>query len=423
MPGQSHFLAPCRSSTSAGKTTANGRLARLSLGRGHRGCVVVTGCFLLISCVGSTSRTREPLALVSRPRAPPSTITAVRTIVTPDSAVGIDELVARGRAHFAARRFDDAARDFDRIVELDPDGPFAKEAWFDAAAAHDELGDLEGATIRYLEVARRYPNDSYAREAIVRAVRLLTYLERWNEAGRAADLLLTRAAELPALQRIVAYGGKALSLVYSGNPDEADYFLNKGRDIVDSEKLDLAGALPRDLAGLYFALGELRRIRGEKIVFVPVPPDFPAVLESRCQLLLDAQSAYSDAMRAYDAHWSAMAGYRVGELYQKLHEDLMRIPPPAPATTDAKVDLFRGAMRLRYSVLLRKGLAMMEHTLSLAERTGERSEWVDKARDSKSALERGIREEESALDKLPYSRAELEQALEEVGRRAARKGR
>jgi tetratricopeptide (TPR) repeat protein len=295
------------------------------------------------------------------------------------------------------------------------------EAWFAGAAAHDELGDLDGAAARYFEVVRRYPGDATAREALVRSVRLLTYLERWEQAGKAADVLLARVNDLSPLERVVAYGGKALSLVFSGDPDAAEYFLSKGRDVVDGSSLDAAGALPRDLAGLYFALGELRRIRGEKIQFVPVPPNFPAVLEARCQLLLDAQSAYSDAMRAYDAHWSAMAGFRVGELYQKLHEELMRIPAPAAATTQARAQLFEGAMRLRYSVLLEKGLAMMQHTLTLAERTGEHSEWVAKAASAKAALERGVHEEQAALEKLPYSRAELERALEEVGKRSAKR--
>ena len=84
---------------------------------------------------------------------------------------------------------------------------------------------------------------------------------------------------------------------------------------------------------MYFALGELRRMRAERIHFVPVPENFGAALEQRCQLLLDSQSAYSDAMRAYDSHWSAMAGYRVGELYQKLHEELMQVPAPKAADT------------------------------------------------------------------------------------------
>lgn len=393
---------------------------RGSWGR-HRSLAAEIACFILVSSCGSPPRAaHSPTPANAASKSESAQMSVPRTIVTRDDATSIDEIAARARISFGERRFDDAARDFDRIVELDPDGAFARESWFDSAAAHDELGDLDGAASRYLEVARRYPADPLAREALVRSVRLLTYLERWDAAGAAADLLISRAPELPALHQIVAYGGKSLALVFSGNTDAAEYFLNKGRDIVEAKRLDAAGALPRDLAGLYFALGELRRIRGEKIVFVPVPPNFAAVLEERCQLLLDAQSAYSDAMRAYDAHWSAMAGYRVGELYQRLHEDLMRIPPPTAATTRARADLFAGAMRLRYAVLLRKGLAMMEHTLTLAERTGEHSDWVTRASASKGALEKSIRDEEAALDRLPYSRTDLERALDEVGRRSAR---
>src|SRR6185369_6201267 len=106
------------------------------------------------------------------------------------------------------------------------------------------------------------------------------------------------------------------------------------------------------------------------IAFNPVPQNFGDVLEQRCQGRLDAQNAYTDAMRSFDAHWSAMAGYRVGQLYQKLHLDVMQVPPPAKADTLKQKQLFEGAMRLRYRVLLEKGLAMMDGTVRLGERTG-----------------------------------------------------
>jgi hypothetical protein len=228
-------------------------------------------------------------------------------------------------------------------------------------------------------------------------------------------------ADLAPVERVVAYGGKALSLVFSDDPDQAEAFISKGRDVIDAERLDAAGAVPKDLAQLYFALGELRRIRGERIRLAPPPPDFVDALERRCQLLLDAQSAYSDTMRAYDAHWSAMAGFRVGELYQKLHEEVMQIPPPAAATTPAKAQLFQGAMRLRYSVLLEKGLTMMDHTLQMAERAGEHSEWVVRAADAKARLETAVRDENAALDRLPYSRDDLQKALADLTRHKAQR--
>ncbi|HEY3234687.1 MAG TPA: hypothetical protein VGJ84_08215 [Polyangiaceae bacterium] len=41
-------------------------------------------------------------------------------------------------------------------------------------------------------------------------------------------------------------------------------------------------------------------------------------------------------MRAYDAHWSAMAGYPVGDLYESSHRDLMQVPAPFAADTNER---------------------------------------------------------------------------------------
>src|SRR5207245_6890058 len=133
---------------------------------------------------------------------------------------------------------------------------------------------------------------------------------------------------------------RALARITVADDAQAEYFVSKARDIIERENLDAAGRIPQELAPVYFALGEVRRLRAERIHFSPMPPNFGAALEQRCQLLLDAQGAYSDSMRAYDAHWSAIAGYRVGELYQKLHQELMQVPPLKAADTERRRQLF-----------------------------------------------------------------------------------
>jgi hypothetical protein len=152
-----------------------------------------------------------------------------------------------------------------------------------------------------------------------------------------------------------------------------------------------------------------------------MPPNFGAVLEARCQLLLDAQSAYSDSMRAYDAHWSAMAGFRTSELYQKLHRDLLAVQPPPSADTERKRQLFEGAVRTRYAILLAKAKGMAEHTLAMAERTGEHSAWVDRTRAALKAIDQSIRDEESALAKLPYTKQDFEAYFAQMDQAAAAK--
>jgi tetratricopeptide (TPR) repeat protein len=313
----------------------------------------------------------------------------------------------------------EAARAFDRLFALDPDGPLAAQALLQSATAHERAGDREASARRLEQLAERFPRHALAREALVRTVRLRAFLEQWTRAGQAASLLLMRYADLRPFESVVALSGRALALVAAGDVDRALYYVEQARTVVEDHGLDAAGRLPRDLAQLYFALGEIRRIRAERIQFVPLPGDFPAELERRCQLLLDAQSAYSDTMRAYDAHWSAMAGYRVGQLYQKLHEELMRLPVPATADTPERRQLFEGAMRLRYAVLLSKALAMMEHTLAMAARTGERSEWVWRTEQAKRAIQRAMQAEQEAIDRLPYTREQLRAALDRLARQKA----
>jgi hypothetical protein len=210
-------------------------------------------------------------------------------------------------------------------------------------------------------------------------------------------------------------------LLAASQRDRAEYFIAKGLAVVDRYGLDRAGRVPPDLAELYFALGEARRQRADAAQLDPDVRHFSASLERRCQLLLDAQSAYSDSMRAYDAHWSTLAGYRVGELYQRLHAELMRVPAPRAATAREQ-QLFEGAMRLRYTVLLRKASKMLDHTLALARRTGEDSDWVRRAEESRNSIARALVDEQNALERLPFSAPDLQRALDDLAARSARPG-
>jgi hypothetical protein len=295
---------------------------------------------------------------------------------------------------------------------LEPDGSTGLRALFQAAEMYDYAGLQEQALARYEQVSRRFPNSELDSTARIRALRLLTYLEHYERAGELAELTAAKYKDLQGTNEIAVLSARALARVAAGDDVQAEYFVSKARDIIEAENLDAAGRLPQELAPIYFALGEVRRMRAERIHFVPVPENFGGLLEQRCQLLLDAQSAYSDAMRAYDAHWSAMAGFRVGELYQKLHEELMQVPAPKGADTPRRRELFEGAMRLRYSILLDKAKTMMDHTVSMADRTGEQSPWVLKARQARDAIAQATQDERDALARLPYTREQLQAALD-----------
>ena len=332
-------------------------------------------------------------------------------VVSPFSEVELAQQFEQARVMLIRERYKEAADAFDRLVRLAPDGETAAPSLYNGALAREGMFERQAAFERYQKLIERFPEHAVTRGAYFRFARLCSFLERWSDLASVADKTLA-LRDLSVLEAIDAHGAKALALVEMDKVDEAQKHVGQARDLIEQHRLGESGPPPIELAQVSFALGEVRRKRGEKITFNPMPPNFVEVLEQRCQALLDAQSAFTEAMRSYDAHWSAMAGYRVGQLYQQLHRDVMAIPPTGKADSLKKQQLFEGAMRLRYRVLLEKGLKMMEGTVRLGRRTGEDSAWVHRAEEAKKDIELSLEDEKRALAKLPYTEAELQQALD-----------
>ena len=373
----------------------------------------LTGCGASATPSPATPSSTGPAAA-----APVSTQEVPETVVSPYSDDELVQQFEHGRELMLAGKIEEAAAVFDKLVRLAPDGQTTPPALYNAGMCHEDLGDRDAAIDRYSALTRRFPAHASARPALLRAMHLYGYGERWPELVTSADAVLA-LPDLPVLEKIDGLGARALGNVEQGKLDEAEKDVGRARDLIEDKHLGESGKPPMELMQVSFALGEVRRLRSEKIGFDPLPPNFMQVLEQRCQALLDAQTAYTDAMRGYDAHWSAMAGYRVGQLYQKLHAEVMQIPPTAAAKTLKQKQLFEATMRLRYRILLEKGLKMMEGTVKLGERPGESSGWVARARDAKKDLEQALADEKAALAKMPFTEDEIREAMDKLKSKAS----
>jgi tetratricopeptide (TPR) repeat protein len=363
-------------------------------------------------CAAPAASAPGPVAPAAPDKPAGPTVEVPAMVVSPYSEAELAADFEKARALLLVDKNREAADAFDRLVRLAPSSALiAPPSLLDGGIAREGLGDRQGALERYRELVKRFPEHDTAKSALVRSARLLAYLERWADlAQTGADLAARR--DLTVLEAVEARGQRALGLVEAGSVDEASRAVMEARDLIEQNRLGEAGKPPIEVAVVSFALGEVRKKKSEQVTFSPLPPSFADALEQRCQGLLDAQAAFSDAMRSLDAHWSAMAGYRVGQLYQQLHHDVMAIAPPGKADTLKKKQLFEGAMRLRYRVLLEKGLKMMDATVRLGQRTGEASPWIARAEESKRDLERALSDEKAALSRLPFTEVELQAALD-----------
>jgi hypothetical protein len=314
------------------------------------------------------------------------------------------------------QRCEDAVHACATLVAADATGPHAAERMFDLGLAYEGLLDRPKARDVFLEVAERFPDGPRARSALVRAASLDAFLEDWGSLAAIGETLLRRP-DIDDVDRLVGLGARGLARVETGDDKGGSADIHEGLDLADQLHYGARDVLPVAVAQLRFALGELRRLRSERITFDPLPPDYLGKLEERCADLLEAQRAYAFAVRSIDPHWAAMSGYRVGEMYRALHRDLMEIPPPASSKTQKQKAIFFAFMHIRFRILLEKGLREMEQTVALGERTSDSSSWVTRARAALAEMQTALADEKAQIEKMPFSEAEVKQALDILEKR------
>lgn len=361
---------------------------------------------VVVGCGGASSSTAPPRKQVD----------VQNQIIGTRGAEGTArELRERGERALLARKWQDAALALEALLAGDPSAKDDPQVLYDLALAYEGTGEREKARTLYRDVSKRFASHALARSALVREVSLDAYLEDWAALGQVAEAILARTDIEPA-DKMLGLGARALAKLEAkddalSSETSVSRDINQGLDLVDEHRYGATGQLPVAAAMLKYALGELRRIRSEKISLDPPGPDFVQKLEMRCAGLLDAQAAYADAIRSVDLHWAAMSGFRVGEMYRTLHKHLMMIPPTEKAKTESDRQLFYGIMHVRYRALLEKGIEMMKRTLGLGERTGVASAWMKRAEAAKDEMEKALEEEKAAIKKMPFTEEELEKAL------------
>jgi hypothetical protein len=328
------------------------------------------------------------------------------------------ELRERGERALLAQKWQEAVDAFEALIAGDPSAKDDPQVLYDLALAYEGIGEREKARTLYRDVSKRFSTHALARSALVREVSLDAYLEDWPALGQVAETILARPDIDPA-DKMLGLGARALAKLEAKDEAAASRDINQGLDLVEEHRYGATGQLPVAAAMLKYALGELRRIKSEKISLDPPGPDFVQKLEMRCAGLLDAQAAYADAIRSVDLHWAAMSGFRVGEMYRTLHKHLMMIPPTDKAKTESDKQLFYGIMHVRYRALLEKGIEMMKRTLGLGERTGVASAWMKRAEAAKGEMETALEDEKATIKKMPFTEEELEKALAIMKKKAA----
>lgn len=385
----------------------------------------------LLSACGATA-SRGASSSAARPSGTPPTVTA-QIVPTDDDAGGTAlEVFERAKVEMAAGKLAHARTLFDRVAVADTaehleSTSLRRAAMYNAALCSEDLDEARDARDRFRALAKTSPGIPDAVDADLRRARLDVEIEDWSDLGTAASTLLS-AKDLVRNDRAEALALQGLYMIH-GQKDVASAAksINSAFKIIEAkDPTDVTP--PHNAAAVHFARGDLLRAEGNAIVFTdpgnPTAPivsaDFPMKMETRCSKVLDAQDEYIESINQRNLRWAVRSGVRVASMYIDLHEAVIAIPPPKAATTEAKRQLFRGAMLLRYRILLEKGLGTLERTLNLEKAVNAKTTWLEHARQAKATLEKQLMEEKAELAKLPYTEAELKKALDDISNKPSK---
>lgn len=300
---------------------------------------------------------------------------------------------------------DAVERYYDRIRDEFPTSRYLGPALYNAGLCLQQSGEPEAAVPYYREVIERVPDGRDARHASLQLAQVLILLERWEEAQALTERLLLRE-DLPAPERLEGLARRAQALLGLERFEEAD---RQARDALSYYRMQQrTGQIPDPYfaAAANYVLAETIRLRSEAI---ELPRGSAQVqheaLDRRAQLILEAQREYFNTIRHTDAHWASASGYRIGAMYDRLWQALMRAPIPPPERPIAETlmpvyrEEYRNELARHIQPLLRHAIRYWELTLLMIERTGVRTEWATRTREDLERMRSRLLEQTDPHDR------------------------
>ncbi len=390
---------------------------------------------MFVPACGGAQTTTTTATAAPRPAGTPVTTTA-QIVPTEDDAGGTaSEVFERAKLEMTGGKYAHARVLFDRVAKADaaehpgaPPSSLGRAAAYNAALCSENLEEFADARDRFRTLAAAASGTSDALDAELRRARLDLELEDWNDVGFAASALLA-SQDISRHDRAEALALQGLSMLHGSNDlAAAEKTITAAVKLIEQKDKPDEVAPPHNVGAVRFAKGDLLRAQANAIAFLdekdPKAPiiaaDFPAKMEARCQKILDAQDEYVESINTRELKWAVRSGVRVGTMYIELHDAVLAIPPPKAATTEDKKQLFRGAMLLRYRILLEKGLGTLDRALNLEKAASAKSTWLDQARKAKAAVEKQLADEKAELAKLPYTEEQLKKALDDLSKKSSK---
>lgn len=316
----------------------------------------------------------------------------------PDPLTGLSgydakQLLDLGNQEFEKEAYDRALTVYDKLVAEFPESVHVELAVYNSGLCYERLEEIEQAVLRFQRVIDEFASSSSYKDALFKKAFLMGKLKRWPDV---ADTFwaVRQIGALNTMDELEARVGQGVGMFMQHDYPTAEFEFRSALNFYEEKKK--TEFLPAEywVGQSRFYLGEIYAREMEEIALsAPSAAHNEWVemmgkeLEKKCELLLRAQNNFIRAIRVGHHGWATAAGFRIGALYEKLYDDLIEVPVPPDLTEDQKL-AYREELQKRVGVLVTKAIKVYEMSLEMAERVGQKNEWVDKTSQSLERMKR-----------------------------------
>ncbi len=300
------------------------------------------------------------------------------------------ELFERAGAALSEKRYDDAARDYDRLLKEFSDTRYTKAALYNCGLAYQGKKDWQSAIARFQRLVTEHEGSSDAKDAHFQLGASYAEMGNWPTSATIFAQILERK-DLNADDKIEALARRGFAQFQLKDLDTAERTFSSAlyyfRSIEKEERLqtDFYMGLVR------YHLGQIPHERFRAIPLRLPERQMAADMEHKAHELLVAQRLYIETIKLGNPQWAAASGYQIGSLYEEFYDAFVHAPIPGELIGEAnleKREIYYDELRKKIRILLEKSLRTHEQNLLMLERLGVQSEWRDKSKLAFAKLQR-----------------------------------
>ena len=317
------------------------------------------------------------------------------------------QLVEDAGAKMAAGDPAEAARLYDLAVAEFPDRPGLHAVRYNAGLCWLKVGQPLVAAERFADAMQRAAGTRHARDALFLYAEALEAADRHTDAARvyrgALDdpgVQASIGGPLGLLDELEATARAGIAFRRAQDSARADEAFKRVERLYQDHRDVQLVAESEWVARSLYERAEIYRELFAGIRFRLPIERMKRDLEDKANLFLKAESAYFHGVRLHHRTWSIAAGYEIGNLYQRLIEDIETAEVP-DEVTGTLVDEYRDELWNHTERPAKRALIIYRKNIDLCKQLGEASsDWAVRS-------EAGLRRMEELIESATARRARL----------------